>query len=81
MLNYWFKLKGVIVSLLVFFVTNAYLIYILSKYVADKTTGYLIVLITNEIFIFIGVLFYMVYDVRLRLNDKMEELEYIIKKK
>jgi len=81
MLNYWFKLKGVVISLLIFFVTNAYLIYILSKYVLDPITGYLIVFITNELFIFIGILFYLVYSIKLQVYDKLEEIDYIIKRK
>ena len=81
MLNYWFKLKGIILSICVFFLSNMYLIFILTKYVTDKTTGYLIILISNEIFIFIGGLFYLIYEFKLKYNDKITELEYILKKK
>ena len=81
MSNYWFKLKGLVISILIFFMSNAYLVYILSKYVNDKTTGYLIVFTSNEIFIFLAVLYYIVYDLKLRLRDNLEEIRYILKKK
>jgi len=80
MLNYWFKLKSASIYLLIFFITNAYLVYILIKYLVPKTTGYLFIFVTNEIFIFIGVLFYLVYDTKLKVNDKLDELEYLTKR-
>jgi len=81
MLNYWFKLKNTIYSLLIFFVTNAYLIYVLTKYVSDPITGSLIIFITNELFIFIGVLFYLIYDLKLKTKDRLNEIEYLVKRR
>ena len=81
MTKYWFKIKGVMLTVFIILISNAYLIYLLSTYIVDKTTGAVLVFITNEIFIFIGILFYMYYSLKVEVKLKLQEQYVLIDKR
>jgi len=81
MTKYWFKIKGAMFTIFIILVSNAYLVYLLSNYVVDKTTGAVLVFITNEIFIFMGILFYMYYNLKVEIKLKLQEQYVLINKR
>lgn len=76
--KYWFRLKSVLISIIVFVMTNAYLIYIISRYIMDNTIASVIVLFANEVFILLGIMAYFIADTRLVAKDEVRQLRYIV---
>lgn len=79
MTKHWFKIKNAVMTILVVLISNAYLIYLLTQYVIDKTIASILVLLTNEIFMFIGILFYLFYDLKYKLDLQLQEQRYVLK--
>jgi len=77
----WYKLKGFVISLVIFLLLNAYLIYILSRYVGDKSTMTLFILLSNEMFLFIGILFFLYYKLKIEMERRFEIMEYVLRKR
>jgi len=78
MSKYWFKIKGAFLTIFIILVSNAYLVYLLSRYIVDKTTGSVLIFVTNEIFIFIGILFYLYYSLKVETELKLKEFELLL---
>ena len=79
--NNFYKIKSTVIAIIVFFVLNAYLVYSLTRYVIDKSVMTLFILIGNEMFLFMGVLFYLMISFKLEVKDYLEQIEYTIKKR
>ena len=79
--NNFYKIKSTVIAIIVFFVLNAYLVYSLTRYVIDKSVMTLFILIGNEMFLFMGVLFYLMISLKLEVKDYLEQIEYTIKKR
>jgi len=78
--KYWFKIKGSILTISVILLSNAYLIFLLTKYVVDTTISSIFILLTNEIFLFVGILFYFYYELKVKLDIQLEEQRHITKR-
>lgn len=77
--KYGYKLKPLIIIITLFVLTNGYLFYLMSRYIVNNTISSLIVLIVNEIFIIIGILYYLLFEMKIDFEVRLKELEYFNK--
>jgi len=77
--KYGYKLKPLIIIITLFVLTNGYLFYLMSRYIVNNTISSLIVLIVNEIFIIVGILYYLLFEMKIDFEVRLKELEYFNK--
>jgi len=78
--KYYFKLKNLFLPVVFLLLVNAYLVYLLTKYVISNEISTILILIVNEISIFIGILFYLYLQLNVKLEYKLKEMTYYVKR-
>ena len=73
----WFKLKPLFISIVVFFIMNSYLMFVVSRYIIDVDIRNTILLLAFEVFIILAVIVYVLIEFKIRYETDIHNIKYI----